>query len=284
MRIGVALPTAVPGTSGPLLMEWTRKADTGPFSSVTVLDHMTTEGYEPFTVLAAAAALTQRARLAIILPGGASRTTLLLARVTTSIDALSQGRLIVGLALGARLQAYAALGIDPPSHGKLLTGHLSALRALWNERPLGPKPIQHGGPPILLGGPGEHMAARIALAADGFVAGHDADHFAHAAEQVRAAWAATGRPGKPQLWALGHFALGDDAGEAGRRYLRESFAFAGPSFAQELAAQLLASPEAIMRCLHAFEEAGCDTFVFCPTVADLAQLDCLITALPPTYT
>jgi alkanesulfonate monooxygenase SsuD/methylene tetrahydromethanopterin reductase-like flavin-dependent oxidoreductase (luciferase family) len=134
MRIGVALPTTAPGTSGHLLLEWMRKADTGPFSSLTVLDHTSTVSYEPFTVLAAAAALTQRVRLAIILPGGSPRTTLLLARVTTSIDALSQGCLIVGLALGSHPQEYAALGIDPPSHGKLLTGHLLALRALWNER------------------------------------------------------------------------------------------------------------------------------------------------------
>ncbi len=279
MHIGVALPAAVPGTSGPLLMEWARKADAGPFSSVTVLDHMTAASYEPFTVLAAATALTQRTRLAIILPGGSLRTTLLLAKVTTSIDALSQGRLIVGLALGTHPRAYAALGIDPPSHGKLLTGQLTALRALWNERPLGPKPFQKGGPPLLLGGPGEQVATRIALAADGLVAGQDAQHFAHAAEQVRAAWSAAGRPGQPQLWALGHFALGADAAEAGRRYLRESFAFAGPAFAQELCDQLLASPEAILDCLQAFEEAGCDTFVFCPTVADLAQLDRLITVL-----
>ncbi|HZU69532.1 MAG TPA: LLM class flavin-dependent oxidoreductase [Ktedonobacteraceae bacterium] len=279
MHIGIALPTAVPGTSGHLLLEWVRKADSGPFSSLTVLDHTNSGSYEPFTVLAAAAALTQRVRLAIILPGGSLRTTLLLAKVTTSIDALSQGRLIVGLALGGHPQGYAALGIDPPSHGKLLTGQLSALRALWNERPLGPKLAHSGGPPLLLGGPGEQVAARIALAADGLVAGQDAQHFARAARQVRAAWAGTGRPGRPQLWAVGHFALGDDAAEGGRRYLRESFAFAGPSFAQEMVAQLLASPDAIMRCLHAFEEAGCDEFVFSPTVADLAQLDRLITVL-----
>jgi hypothetical protein len=48
---------------------------------------------------------------------------------------------------------------------------------------------------------------------------------------------------------------------------------------QELVAQLLASPDAIMHCLHTFEEAGCDEFVFSPTVADLAQLDRLITVL-----
>lgn len=279
MHIGIALPIAVPGTNGPLLMEWACQADAGPFSSVTVLDHMTAESYEPFTVLAAAAALTQRARLAIILPAGSLRTTPLLARVTTSINALSQDRLIVGLALGAHPQVYAALGIDPPSHGKLLTGQLSALRALWNERPPGSKPVQAGGPPLLLAGPGEQVAARIALVADGFITGQDAQHFAHAAEQVRAAWSAAERAGQPQLWALGHFALGDDATEAGRRYLLASFAFAGPAFVQELAAKLLTSPDAIMHCLQTFEGADCDTFVFCPAVADLAQLDRLITVL-----
>jgi hypothetical protein len=131
----------------------------------------------------------------------------------------------------------------------------------------------------LLAGPGEQVAARIAQVADGLIAGLNAQHFEHAAQQVRAAWMAAGRPGQPQLWALGHFALGEDAAEGGMRYLRESFAFAGPSFAQEMAAHLLASPDAIIRCLLTFEKAGCDTFVFCPTVVDLTQLDRLITVL-----
>lgn len=273
MHIGVALPSAIPGASSQLFMEWARKADAGPFSSLAVLDRMAYQSYEPFTALAAAAALTKRIRLATIIAVGPLRNTALLAKVTASIDALSQGRLTVGLAVGARKEDYDVLGISHKTRGKTLTEQLPALRAFWNDSLLGPKPIQHGGPPLLLGGQHKQVYQRIARYADGFIGGSNVRQFAHATQHIRAAWTAAGRSGQPQLWALGYYVLGEEAIETGKRYLRDYYAFAGPGLAQEMAAHLLTSPQAITHCLHEFEEVGCDEFIFFPTVADLAQLE-----------
>ena len=56
MNIGLGLPTTMAGISGDLLVEWARRADAGPFSSLGVLDRIAYQNYEPFTALAAASA------------------------------------------------------------------------------------------------------------------------------------------------------------------------------------------------------------------------------------
>ncbi len=40
MNVGVGLPTTTPGTTGELLLDWARRADEGPFSSLGVLDRI----------------------------------------------------------------------------------------------------------------------------------------------------------------------------------------------------------------------------------------------------
>src|SRR5579875_509002 len=47
MRIGVGLPNGVPGTSGQLLIEWAKRADEGPFSSLGVVDRLAYDSYDP---------------------------------------------------------------------------------------------------------------------------------------------------------------------------------------------------------------------------------------------
>jgi len=116
--------------------------------------------------------------------------------------------------------------------------------------------------------------ARMVRYADGYVHGGGPPRaFARAADKAYAAWSDTGRPGKPQLWAQGYFALGNDAvKEAGYRYLRDYYAFTGP-FAERIAAGLLTSPQAVAQFIRGYQDAGCDELVLFPTVPDLAQLD-----------
>src|SRR5260370_33238032 len=60
MNIGVGLPTSTSGINAELLFEWAKRADAGPFSSLGVVDRVAYQNYEPFTALAAAAAITRR--------------------------------------------------------------------------------------------------------------------------------------------------------------------------------------------------------------------------------
>src|SRR4051812_41627841 len=98
MRVGVGLPTTVPGTDGRLLLEWARRADRGPFSSLGVLERLAYDSYDPLLSLSAAASVTRRVKLATTIVVGPLLSTVLLAKAAASLDALSDGRLVLGLA------------------------------------------------------------------------------------------------------------------------------------------------------------------------------------------
>lgn len=274
MRIGVGLPTTVPGTDGQLIVEWARRADSGLFTSLGVIDRLVYGSYEPMTSLAAAAAVTQRVRLATTIIVGLFHNTAVLAKLAASVDALSNGRLVLGMAVGARKEDYDYAGINYKDRGKRFAEQLSALRMMWEEGALIGNAPNQSGPPLLVGGLSDHGFARMARYADGYVHGGGPPRaFARAADKARAAWSDAGRPGKPQLWAQGYFALGDEATvEAGTAYMRNYYAFTGP-FAEKIAAGLLTTPQAIAQFVRGYEEAGCDELVLFPTVTGIRQLD-----------
>lgn len=273
IRVGVGLPSAVPGAAGELLGAWAARAEAGPFASVGVLDRLAYDSYDPFVALAAAATATRRVRLVTMVVIGPLRNTALLAKAAASLDALSGGRLSLGLAVGARHDDYVAAGVPHRDRGARFSAQLAALRAQWEDERFGPRPARPGGPELLVGGQSDDAFVRVARYADGYVHGGGPPRaFARAADRARAAWADAGRPGGPRLWGQVYFALGDAAVEAGTRYLLDYYAFTGP-FAQRIAAGLLATPQAIVQTIRGYEDAGCEDLVLLPTVADPEQLD-----------
>lgn len=273
MRVGIGLPSTVPGTAGSLVLDWARRADAGPFSSLAVLDRIVYDSYDPLTVLAAAAGVTSRVRLATNIIIGPLRNTTLLAKSAASLHALSDGRLTLGLAVGARQEDYEAAGVEYRTRGRRLAEQLDSLRTIWEERAIGPVMDAFGAPRILIGGLSDQAFARIARYADGYVHGGGPPRaFARAADKARAAWSDAGRPGMPALWGQGYFALGEEAAAAGADYLRDYYAFTGP-FAEKIAAGLLTTPQAIAQFLRGYAEAGCDEMALFPTVPHLDQLD-----------
>jgi alkanesulfonate monooxygenase SsuD/methylene tetrahydromethanopterin reductase-like flavin-dependent oxidoreductase (luciferase family) len=271
MRIGVGLPSTVPGTRGDLLVTWARRADAGPFSSLGVFDRILFDSYDPLIALAAAA-VTERVRLATIVIGPL-RNTILLAKSAASLDALSGGRFTLGLAVGARRDDHDAAGVDYHSRGRRLDEQLIALRPHWEDPAIGPAARSPGGPELLIGGLSDQAFARAARYADGYVHGGGPPRaFARAADKARAAWIDAGRPGMPRLWAQGYFALGQGTAAAGADYLRGYYAFTG-SFAERIAEGLLTTPQAIAQFARGYADAGCDELVLFPTAASIDELD-----------
>ncbi|MDQ3928634.1 MAG: LLM class flavin-dependent oxidoreductase [Chloroflexota bacterium] len=279
MRVGVGLPTTLAGADGKLVLEWARMADEGPFSSLAVLDRLTYDSYDPFTPLAAAAAVTRRVLLATTIAVGPLYNTPILAKMAASIDALSGGRFVLGLAVGARKEDYEAAGVDYSTRGRRLAEQLATLRTLWEEAQ-GPSAARQGGPSVLVGGSSDVVYSRMARYTDGYIHGGGPPRaFARVADKARAAWSDAGRPGKPQLWGQGYFALGgDEVKDRGMDYLRDYYAFTGP-FAEKIAAGILTTPQAIAGFLRGYEEAGCDELVLFPTIPDIAQLEQLAQVL-----
>jgi alkanesulfonate monooxygenase SsuD/methylene tetrahydromethanopterin reductase-like flavin-dependent oxidoreductase (luciferase family) len=272
MNIGVGLPTSTSGISAELLLDWARRADAGPFSSLGVVDRIAYHNYEPFTALAAAAAVTRRVRLATMVVIAPLRSTALLAKQAASLDAISGGRLTLGLAVGARGEDYLASGIDSRGRGRRFGEQLEAIRDIWEDGKIGPTPNPPG-PHVLVGGSSGEALARMARYADGYMHGGGPPRvFAGAVSKALTAWSDLGRPGRPRLWGMGYFALGDGTAEAGAEYLRHYYAFTGP-FAEKIAAGNLTSPGAIADFVRGYEDAGCDELVLFPTVSGIQQID-----------
>jgi alkanesulfonate monooxygenase SsuD/methylene tetrahydromethanopterin reductase-like flavin-dependent oxidoreductase (luciferase family) len=201
---------------------------------------------------------------------GPLRNTALLVKQAASVDAVSGGRLTLGLAVGARLDDYEIAGVEHGGRGARLSEQLATLRD-------GDGSGIRSDLRLLVGGNTGPAYARMARYADGYAHnGGPPRAFDRAAAGARAAWSDLGRPGRPLLWGQGYFALGDE--EAGAAYLRDYYAFTGP-FAERIAAGNLTSARAIKDLLRGYEEAGCDELILFPSVADVGQLDRLAEVL-----
>jgi alkanesulfonate monooxygenase SsuD/methylene tetrahydromethanopterin reductase-like flavin-dependent oxidoreductase (luciferase family) len=274
MNVGVGLPTMPPGATGELLLEWARRADAGPFSSVAVLDRVVYDSFEPFAVLAAAAAATARVRLATMVAIGPLRSTALLAKQAASVHGLSGGRLTLGLALGARLEDYQAAGVEHRGRGRKLAEQLAYIRGAVDGDRVGPT---REGIELLVGGLSGSAFSRMARYADGYAHGGGPPRaFASAVARAEAAWRDLGRDGRPRLWGQGYFTLGDV--ERGNAYLRDYYAFTGP-FAERIVAENLTSARAVKDFVRGYEEAGCDELVLFSTTPDIEELERLQEAL-----
>jgi len=124
-----------------------------------------------------------------------------------------------------------------------------------------------------VGGSSGEALARMARYSDGYMhGGGPARAFAGAAAKAVAAWSDLGRPGRPILWGMGYFGLGDGSADAGAEYLRHYYAFTG-AFAEKIAAGNLTSPGAITDFIRGYEDAGCDELLLFPTGSSVEQLD-----------
>ena len=115
MKIGISIPPHLYEPEH--LFEWVRRVDAGPFSTLSVLDRVVYANYEPLITLAAAAALSTRVRLMTEILLAPLRTTTILAKESATLDALSRGRLTLGLGVGVREDDFLATEADYKRRG-----------------------------------------------------------------------------------------------------------------------------------------------------------------------
>ncbi|MFV0317873.1 MAG: TIGR03619 family F420-dependent LLM class oxidoreductase [Microthrixaceae bacterium] len=175
--VGLAVPQMGPGVDGGLVMEFARRAEAAGFTSLWVQEHFfhplqpssdyagiagarAPEVYRsclaPTELLTAVACATQRCAVGTsILVAGYHRPVELAQRLST-IDILSDGRLVVGLGAGWSAEEHRQMDVDPKTRGARMTELVAALRACWEDDPVefhgrffdwpagfvSPKPIQ----------------------------------------------------------------------------------------------------------------------------------------------
>jgi F420-dependent oxidoreductase-like protein len=183
-----SFPAVAPKDLFAHVVRMTRAAESAGFDLVTVMDHFyqirgvgpeTEPMMEAYTTLAALAASTTRVRLGTLVTGVTYRNPALLAKMVTSIDVISGGRALLGIGAAWNADEHAGYGIPfPPVRERMdrLDEALTIARLMFTEERPGftgryyqidralnsPRPLQPGGPKILVGGGGEKRTLRLA--------------------------------------------------------------------------------------------------------------------------
>jgi F420-dependent oxidoreductase-like protein len=162
-------------------------ADESGFDSVWVMDHylqLPALGgpdqpmLEAYTLLGALAARTQRVTLGTLVSGVTYRNPALLAKIVTTLDIVSRGRAVLGIGGAWYDVEHQALGVDYPSDRvrlDMLEEAVQVCRAMFTGDDVSftgshyrldharnqPRPVQPGGPKIMIGGGGEKRTLRL---------------------------------------------------------------------------------------------------------------------------
>jgi alkanesulfonate monooxygenase SsuD/methylene tetrahydromethanopterin reductase-like flavin-dependent oxidoreductase (luciferase family) len=285
MEIGIGLPSTIPGVTGEELTEWARRAEGHGFSSLGTIDRIVYGNYESLIALAAAAAVTQRIRLATtVLLAPLRANTVLLAKQAATIHHLSGGRLVLGLAPGGRADDFDVSGVDMHTRGRDLDRQLDEMLRVWagEEKgfagPVGPNVNKR--PTLLIGGQADAAFRRAAEYADGWImGGGPPERFRESLAKVHTAWETAGRKGKPRTGALAYWALGSEAERDAQSYLGDYYAFLGEDISNQIAGGAATDADTIKQYIAAFEQAGCDELILFPSNTDPDQVDLLAEAI-----
>jgi alkanesulfonate monooxygenase SsuD/methylene tetrahydromethanopterin reductase-like flavin-dependent oxidoreductase (luciferase family) len=281
MRIALGLPSRIVGASGELMLEWATRADRSPFSSLVVTDRVVSQALEPLAVLAIAAGATKRIHLMTSVIIGPTRETTLLARQTATIDALSGGRLSLGVGIGVRENDYVATGFDFHRRGRRVDEQLPILRHLWSGEalskevgPIGPPSARPGGPELLIGGYVPAVARRIATWGDGYMApgGGKPESMLEIWRQTLKLWKEMGRQGQPRWVGASYFALGPKASDQASAYIDANYGY-NPELAARRLRGIPTTAEAVEEAIKRQTDMGVDEFILRPCAEDLEQME-----------
>jgi alkanesulfonate monooxygenase SsuD/methylene tetrahydromethanopterin reductase-like flavin-dependent oxidoreductase (luciferase family) len=172
-KVGVQLPEVERFVPWPEYLDLARRAESAGFDSIWVGDHLvydlpdgSTRGpYEAWTTLAAIAAVTDRVAIGPLVASTSFHAPAMLAKQAATVDAISQGRLILGLGAGWNRREFDAFGFPYDRRVSRFEEALAIVAPLLREGRatfhgqfydvddcvLDPRPVRQGGPPIMLG-------------------------------------------------------------------------------------------------------------------------------------
>lgn len=183
MEFAIAIPQTDPDPVR--IQHFLRRAEELSFAAAWTIEQVigTAPVLESVTTLAYAAGATKRLRLGVAVLIVPQRNPIDLAKSLSSVDVLSNGRLIVGVGLGGSNRLYPAYGLSPEGRVSRFRENLEIMKQLWTtERvtlpgrfsqldniPMQPKPVQKPHPPIWFGGHVEQALRRAVELGDGYI-------------------------------------------------------------------------------------------------------------------
>jgi len=237
MQIGVSIPNHWGVENVHEVLALAVEAESLGFASIWSQDHLLNIArvrdrlgdrpyWHPLAVLTAAATMTSRITLGtsvMVLP---YHDPVGLAKYAATLDAISDGRFVLGVGVGALREEFDALGVPFNRRGALTDESIAVMKDLWTSPEPGysggrfrfkdlrfsPRPVQTPHVPLWIGGSSEAAIRRTARAGDGWhPANVDPEGFARGAAAVRAGAAQAGREATRIAMSL---RLDVDAGEA----------------------------------------------------------------------
>lgn len=292
MKLGIGLPTALtPPVNRGLLLDWARVADQAGFHTFGTVDHPGYDAWDPLVCLAAAAAVTERVRLATTILQLPNRSELMVAHQAATIDRLSGGRLDLGVSVGFRETDYAALGVKMRNRGKKIDRQIRRIRKTWrtarrgtDEAPSadGPAPLQKPAPAIWIGGSVQASVDRAFKLGDGYVftGGATPEQIAPQAAAMRER-ATAEKKRRFTIVGIRYCAVGDAAALDQAAALTERYY--GGLWAAPEDIFLHGEPDDIARGVKAYEEAGLDVLILFPQVPEIRQVELIGEHVLPAY-
>ena len=212
MRIGISLPVREMADDLVAIRDFAQAAEGLGLTHLRIPDQVIRPGnghlHDPLTLLAYLAGVTERIELVPSVIVTPLRETVMLARQTTELDLLSNGRFRLGIGVGATAEEFTAVGRDFHSRGALCNEQMQVLNALWtqpsvtfngrfhdirelaiNPRPTRPIPLWIGARSI----PSDSVVARIGKWASGWFVLASPDDYPKVRARIDAAAAANGR-------------------------------------------------------------------------------------------
>ncbi|MFI6214610.1 LLM class flavin-dependent oxidoreductase [Nocardia brasiliensis] len=275
MHVGLGLPISDPAA----LLDWARRADAGPFSTLGLLDRLVYDNPEPLVALAALAGATNRIKLQTEVLIAPLREPALLAKQAATLDRMSGGRFVLGLGVGGRADDHLASGTDLRTRGRRLDEQLEVLRRVWSGAPygadcgpIGPAPSCPDGPELLFGGFQPAALDRVGRWGGGLLAAAAPSWAGGLFDTARRSWTEHGRPGAPRIVAQVNVALGDrHLIDAARAAMGAYYEFSGR--ADYMVDGMLTTPDDIRSAIKQFADLGADEVMLYCYGDDADQID-----------
>ena len=288
-HIGLAWVNPAPLTKPENVVNFATSCEAMGCHSMWTIDRVAYDNLEPLTVLAAAAGATQKIRLGTSVLLGNLRHASHVAKIVSTLDFISSGRVTLGLGFGSRESDYKAVEIPFEHRGSRAVEQVQLMKRLWTEDSvtfkgkfynvenlsLGPKPIQKPHPPIWTGGSAEVALKRAGTWADGFICGSSAiPDFPSTWEKIAGYARANGRdPNKISKAGLTFMAIHDDQNKAVKAVEDYVMRYYGRLRADVANTSLVGSPAAVTERIGAFLARGLDTLIIGVADPDPRQLD-----------
>lgn len=280
------MPVMEPDLDAATLKTWAKVIDDGPFSSLCWGERIAFDNPDSMTLLGALAAWTDRVRLVTTVVVPQLHDPVALAKALATGDVLSGGRLTVGLGVGGRHEDYQAVGADTATQTmRGMAERVAVMKRVWagekvteSVLPVGPPPVQPGGPELLVGTIGPktvRSAAGWAAGLAGTTLDLDADQQNDLFDVARQAWDAAGKP-KPHLATSFWFAIGEpeSAREQVRHHLLRYMNWIPEEFVDAIAPTTgwSGGQDELLAVLRRFESIGADEVHLIPTSDDIEQV------------